>query len=102
MIVARSSLLPSTIAAGASPLIDTALMTAGVPLAAGVDSAPACIATIAVTSGIEALRPRIFLTISYAVFCLKKKKTDEMSSLDWRDRSSIRQIGTSPRHKHSA
>ena len=39
-------------------------MTAGVPFAAGMDSAPGCIATIAVTSGIEALRPRIFLIIS--------------------------------------
>ena len=64
MMVARSSLLPSTMAAGASALNDAALMTAGVPFAASVDSAPLCIATIAVTSGIEALTPRIFLTIS--------------------------------------
>jgi len=41
MIVARSSLLPSTIAAGVSALIDAAVMTAGVPFEAGVDSATA-------------------------------------------------------------
>ncbi len=64
MIVARSSLLPSTIAAGASALIDAAVTTAGVPFAAGADSASRCIATTAVTSGIEAPSPRIFLTIS--------------------------------------
>ena len=64
MIVARSSLLPSTIAAGVSALTDAAVITAGVPLAAGVDSASRCIATIALTSGIEAPIPRIFLTIS--------------------------------------